>query len=78
MTKKNAADDAALVVIAYKGFDKDLACHPSGGQRVQYTVGETVETKGYVVRCGAGGFHACEYPLDVLGYGRLRWRPSCL
>ena len=69
MTKKNAAAEAApTVVVAYKGFDKDLVCHPSGGKRVQYAVGETVETQEEVVRCGAGGFRACEYPLDVLGY----------
>jgi hypothetical protein len=69
VTKKNAAAEAApTVVVAYKGFDKDLVCHPSGGKRVQYAVGETVETQEEVVRCGAGGFRACEYPLDVLGY----------
>jgi hypothetical protein len=55
-------------LIAYKGFDKDLVCHPSSGQRFQYAVGETYTHDGPVTRCGAGGFHSCEYPLDVFGY----------
>ncbi len=54
-------------VTAYKGFDKDLACHPDGGERVQYAIGETVEIDGDVAACKRG-FHACEYPLDVFGY----------
>ncbi|GHH53026.1 DUF7666 domain-containing protein [[Pseudomonas] boreopolis] len=55
------------VVIAYKGFDKDMVCHPEGGERVQYIVGETLELKGDIAACKRG-FHACEYPLDVFGY----------
>jgi len=68
MTTKNKAKVVSPVIVAFKGFDKDLACHPSGGERVQYVVGETVTTKSKVIRCGAGGFHSCEYPLDVFVY----------
>ncbi|TMN18493.1 hypothetical protein [Pseudoxanthomonas sp. X-1] len=55
------------VFIGYKGFDKDLACHPDGGERVQYKVGETLELEGDIKACKRG-FHACEYPLDVFNY----------
>ena len=54
-------------ITSYKGFDKDLACHPEGGERVQYAIGETVEMDGEVEPCKRG-FHACEYPLDVFRY----------
>ena len=54
-------------ITSYKGFDKDLACHPDGGERVQYAIGETVEMDGEVEPCKRG-FHACEYPLDVFRY----------
>ncbi len=65
---KPAKAAASETYIAYKGFDKDLACHPNGGQRIQYEVGKTYRHDGPVTRCGAGGFHSCEYPLDVFGY----------
>jgi hypothetical protein len=47
---------------AFKGFDQNLQC-----RGFQYAVGETFEHKGSVEAC-AEGFHACEYPLDVLRY----------
>jgi hypothetical protein len=50
------------VVVAYKGFDKDLQCRD-----YQYAVGQTFEHKGKVKACKAG-FHACEHPLDVFEY----------
>lgn len=46
---------------AYKGFDKDLKC-----RGFQYEIGKEYETDK-AIACETG-FHACEYPLDVLGY----------
>jgi hypothetical protein len=66
MTKK--AEVTEQPVVAFKGFDKNLVCHPPSGKRVQYEVGQSYEHKGSVVRCAEGGFHACENPLDVFGY----------
>ncbi len=45
----------------YKGFDKDLKC-----RGFQYEVGkEYEEEKADACNCG---FHACEMPIEVLGY----------
>ena len=49
------------VIKAYKGFNKDMTCRD-----FQYEEGkEYVTEKAKACECG---FHACEYPLDVLGY----------
>ena len=45
----------------YKGFDKDLKCRD-----FQYEIGKTYEEPTADL-CNRG-FHACEYPLDVLKY----------
>ena len=60
-------ETTAPVIVAYKGFDKDFACQPSGGPRQQYKVGKTYKQDGPVRACKSG-FHACEYPMDVFGY----------
>ena len=46
---------------AFKGFDKDLKCRD-----FQYEIGKEYEEK--TARLCNRGFHACEHPLDVLGY----------
>ena len=45
----------------YKGFDKDLRC-----EDFQYEIGKEYETERAEI-CEEG-FHACEFPLDVLWY----------
>ena len=49
----------------YKGTNKDMQCTPDG-KVFQYEQGVTYE-KPKAELC-AHGFHACEAPLDVLGY----------
>lgn len=45
----------------YKGFDKDMKCRD-----FQYEIGRTYEEP--TADLCKSGFHACEYPLDVLEY----------
>ena len=56
------AKDAGKIIVAYKGFDGNLAC-----RGFQYDIGQTYVHKGDVEMCKSG-FHACEYPLDVFNY----------
>ena len=50
-----------MSIKTYKGFDKDLKC-----RGFQYEIGkEYEEQKASACNCG---FHACEMPIEVLGY----------
>ena len=46
----------------YKATDKDMKCRD-----IQYELGKTAEVEGDIELC-KNGLHACEMPLDVLGY----------
>ena len=46
----------------YKATDKDMKC-----RGFQYELGKTAEVEGDIKLC-KNGLHACEMPLDVLGY----------
>lgn len=56
------AKHVPVTITTYKAFDKHWKCRD-----FQYRVGETYTHTGAVKACGTG-FHACEYPLDVLRY----------
>ena len=61
-TMKRDTEAAEVVVIAYKGFSQDWKYRD-----FQYAVGGTYTHEGKVAACKSG-YHACEYPLDVLSY----------
>ena len=54
------------VIRAFKGFNRDMTCTPTEDIKFQYEEGKEYEESG-AVACEKG-FHACEYPLDVLGH----------
>ena len=54
------------VIKAFKGFNQDMTCTPTEGIKFQYEEGKEYEKSG-AVTCEKG-FHACEYPLDALGF----------
>ena len=49
-------------IIAFKGMDSKMQC-----RGMQYEVGKEFSVDGNIECCG-NGLHACERPLDVLGY----------
>ena len=51
---------------AFKGFNRDMTCTPTENIKFQYEEGKEYEESG-AIACKKG-FHACEYPLDILGY----------
>ncbi len=53
------------MIMAYKGFEKDLSC-TSGGNRYQYREG--VWNEENTAKCASAGFHCAENPLDCLDY----------
>lgn len=53
------------MIIAYKGFDKDLSC-TSGGNKFQYRLNTWNEEPE--ANCAKNGFHCAENPLDCLSY----------
>jgi hypothetical protein len=61
-TKKQPAANAPEIITTYKAFDSNLRC-----RGFQYDIGKTYDHGGSVEAC-ISGFHACEFPLDVLRY----------
>ena len=60
-------------VIAYKGFNKELACTLGKGV-FRYQVGQTYKEE--LAECARTGFHCVEEPIEVLQWyreGRYAW-----
>ena len=55
-------------MIAYKGFNKDLACTRGHGT-YRYQLGKTYKEKN--AQCASTGFHCVEEPIEV-----MRWYPD--
>ena len=50
------------IIKSFKGFDKDLKC-----RGFQYEIGKEYDEPNKIKACD-NGFHACEQPIEVLGY----------
>ena len=61
-TRKPKAAPTEEGIVAYKGFDQNLAC-----RGFQYEIGGTYEHKGRVAACESG-FHSVECPFDAFNY----------
>ena len=51
------------IIKAYKGFNPDFTC-----RGFQYEVGKDYEMDDKEIECCESGFHACEFPLEVLDH----------
>ena len=62
------------MLIAFKGFDKDLTC-TNRGNTYQYRLGMWNEEDK--ANCGINGMHCAENPLDCLSY-YPDWTGQCI
>lgn len=62
-------------MIAYKGFNKDLACTMGKG-KYQYEVGKTYKEDS--AKCANTGFHCVEEPIEVLRWYSERDSRYCI
>ncbi|TIX23871.1 MAG: hypothetical protein E5V35_20480, partial [Mesorhizobium sp.] len=66
-TKKTDAAETAAPILAYKGFNEDLACTPEG-KHFQYEIGKTYRHDGKVKACKSGFHVITGHPLALFSY----------